>query len=42
MLQEVIDAAARKAGVVFYAAGTYGFYGYVFADLGEEYEYVYT
>ncbi|OCF37345.1 SUMO activating enzyme [Kwoniella heveanensis BCC8398] len=39
---ESIDSAARKAGSMFYAAGTYGFYGYVFADLGESYEYVYT
>ena len=26
---------------MFYAAGTYGFYGYVFADLTKEYEYVF-
>ncbi|ORY31798.1 hypothetical protein BCR39DRAFT_80560 [Naematelia encephala] len=39
---EVIDKATRKAGVMFYAAGTYGFYGYVFADLGEEYQYLLT
>ncbi|WVW85076.1 hypothetical protein I302_107112 [Kwoniella bestiolae CBS 10118] len=39
---EVIDEASRKAGTMFYAAGTYGFYGYVFADLGESYEYVYN
>lgn len=37
---ERIDAAARKASSLFYAAGTYGFTGYVFADLGESYEYV--
>ncbi|CAD6591847.1 MAG: hypothetical protein TREMPRED_000227, partial [Tremellales sp. Tagirdzhanova-0007] len=39
---EAIDGAARRAGVKFYGAGTYGFYGYVFADLGEGYEYVHT
>ncbi|WWC71092.1 uncharacterized protein I206_105045 [Kwoniella pini CBS 10737] len=39
---EAIDEAARKAGSMFYAAGTYGFYGYVFADLGESYEHVYN
>ncbi|KAK8858899.1 hypothetical protein IAR55_003130 [Kwoniella newhampshirensis] len=39
-LMETIDSAARKAGTMFYGAGTYGFYGYVFADLGESYEYV--
>ncbi|WWC96437.1 hypothetical protein V866_003305 [Kwoniella sp. B9012] len=39
---EIIDEASRKAGTMFYAAGTYGFYGYVFADLGESYEYVYN
>ncbi|WVQ96610.1 hypothetical protein IAU59_003715 [Kwoniella sp. CBS 9459] len=39
---ETIDSAARKAGSMFYAAGTYGFFGYVFADLGESYEYVYN
>lgn len=38
--QEAIDAGARKAGSMFYGAGTYGFYGYVFADLGKEYEFV--
>ena len=27
---------------MFYAAGTYGFYGYVFADLGQSYDYLYT
>ncbi|EIW67621.1 hypothetical protein TREMEDRAFT_45154 [Tremella mesenterica DSM 1558] len=37
-----IDAAARNAGVMFYAAGSFGFYGYVFADLGDSYEYVFT
>ena len=40
--KERIDEASRKAGVMFYAAGTYGFYGYIFADLGEEYTYVHT
>ncbi|WWC62948.1 uncharacterized protein I303_105546 [Kwoniella dejecticola CBS 10117] len=39
---ETIDEASRKAGSMFYAAGTYGFHGYVFADLGESYEYVYN
>ncbi|WVR06645.1 hypothetical protein IAU60_003677 [Kwoniella sp. DSM 27419] len=39
---ETIDAATRQAGTLFYAAGTYGFYGYVFADLGDSYEYVYN
>lgn len=39
--QETIDLAARAAGAMFYASTTYGFFGYVFADLGEEYEYVY-
>ncbi|WWD18792.1 hypothetical protein CI109_103247 [Kwoniella shandongensis] len=37
---EIIDSAARTAGTMFYSAGAYGFYGYVFADLGESYEYV--
>ncbi|KAL7420465.1 E1 ubiquitin-activating protein aos1 [Cryptotrichosporon argae] len=37
---ESIDSAARQAGALFYGAGTYGFYGYVYADLGEAYEYV--
>ncbi|ODN93482.1 SUMO activating enzyme [Cryptococcus wingfieldii CBS 7118] len=37
---ELINAAARKAGSLFYAAGTYGFFGYAFADLGDSYEYV--
>ncbi|ORX37063.1 hypothetical protein BD324DRAFT_624649 [Kockovaella imperatae] len=37
-----IDGAARKAGSMFYGAGSYGFYGYVFADLGADYEYVYS
>ncbi|WRT68143.1 uncharacterized protein IL334_005118 [Kwoniella shivajii] len=39
---EIIDEASRKAGSMFYGAGTYGFFGYVFADLGESYEYVYN
>nr|WRH23631.1 ThiF family [Naematelia aurantialba] len=39
---ETIDQATRKAGTMFYSAGTYGFYGYVFADLGEEYQYLLT
>lgn len=41
LVQEAIDAAARAAGTMFYASSTYGFYGYVFADLGETYDYVY-
>ena len=40
--QEAIDSAARGLNVKYYGAGTYGFYGYVFADLGEGYEYVHT
>ncbi|TXT15546.1 hypothetical protein VHUM_00049 [Vanrija humicola] len=39
---ETIDAGARKAGSMFYGAGTYGFYGYVFADLGQDYDYIFT
>lgn len=39
--KETIDAAARAAGSKFYGAGTYGFLGYVFADLGAQYDYVY-
>ncbi|KAL1413668.1 E1 ubiquitin-activating protein aos1 [Vanrija albida] len=39
---EAIDAGARKAGSRFFGAGTYGFYGYVFADLGEQYDFVFT
>jgi ubiquitin-like 1-activating enzyme E1 A len=34
------DGAARKAGAMFYGAGTYGFHGYVFADLGPSFELV--
>lgn len=37
---ERINAAARKAGAGFYAAGSYGFFGYTFADLGDNFEYV--
>nr|ODN89338.1 SUMO activating enzyme [Cryptococcus depauperatus CBS 7855] len=37
---EKINNAARKAGSLFYAASSFGFYGYVFADLGESFEYV--
>lgn len=40
--QESIDAAARIAGSKFYGAGSYGFYGYVFADLGSQYDFVMT
>jgi hypothetical protein len=38
--KESIDNAARSAGAMFYGAGTYGYYGYVFADLGPAYEYM--
>jgi len=27
---------------MFYAAGSYGFYGYAFADLGEQYDCLIT
>ncbi|WVN90778.1 uncharacterized protein L203_106021 [Cryptococcus depauperatus CBS 7841] len=37
---EKINNAARKAGSLFYAASSFGFYGFVFADLGESFEYV--
>jgi hypothetical protein len=40
--QETIDSAAREAGTIFYGTGSYGFYGYAFADLGEKYPFVYT
>jgi ubiquitin-like 1-activating enzyme E1 A len=33
--QESINAATREANVGLYAAGSYGYYGYVFADLGQ-------
>lgn len=39
---EAIDSAARAAGSMFYGAGTYGFFGWVFADLGASYDYVVT
>ena len=35
-----INAACRLAGTPFYAAGTHGFYGFIFADLGPEHFYV--
>ena len=34
-----INAACRLAGTPFYAAGTHGFYGFIFADLGQEHFY---
>lgn len=37
---EAINAAVRDAGSMFFAAGSYGFYGYIFADLGPAYENV--
>lgn len=37
-----MDAASRAAGTKFYGAGTYGYFGYVFADLGVEYDYIMT
>ncbi|CAK9785609.1 hypothetical protein CC85DRAFT_284417 [Cutaneotrichosporon oleaginosum] len=39
---EAIDAAAHAAHTKFYGAGTYGFYGYVFADLGTHHSFTYT
>lgn len=27
---------------MFYGTGSYGFYGYAFADLGEKFDFVYT
>ena len=35
-----VDEAAREAGSMFYGAGTYGFFGYAFADLGKDYQFV--
>jgi ubiquitin-like 1-activating enzyme E1 A len=40
--QETLDTAARASGTMIYATGTYGFYGYAYADLGEKYQFVYT
>lgn len=37
---EAINDAVRKAGSMFFSAGSYGFYGYIFADLGPDYENV--
>ncbi|EJT52977.1 SUMO activating enzyme [Trichosporon asahii var. asahii CBS 2479] len=37
---EAINAAVRDADSMFFAAGSYGFYGYIFADLGAKYENV--
>lgn len=40
--QEAIDAAANAAGSKFYGAGTYGFYGFVFADLGPRHSFTFA
>jgi ubiquitin-like 1-activating enzyme E1 A len=40
--QETLDIAAKAAGTMIYATGTYGFYGYAYANLGENYQFVYT
>jgi len=40
--QETLDTAARASGTMIYATGTYGFYGYAYANLGENYQFVYT
>lgn len=37
---EIINEATREVGCGFYAAGTYGFYGYVFSDLGKDFNFV--
>ena len=37
---ERINAACRAAGTLFYSAGSYGYIGYIFADLGSSFEYV--
>lgn len=42
LLQIKINAACRSSGKLFYGAGGYGFNGFVFADLGAEYECVST
>lgn len=41
-MQTSIDNATREAGVMFYGTGSYGFYGYAFADLGEKFDFVHT
>ena len=40
--QETLDTAARASGTMIYATGTYGFYGYAYVNLGENYQFVYT
>lgn len=35
-----INAASRLSGKPFYAAGTHGFYGFVFADLGQQHHFM--
>ena len=40
--QEILDTAARASGTMIYATGTYGFYGYAYANLGENYQFVHT
>lgn len=42
LLQIKVNAACRKSGKMFYGAGGYGFNGFVFADLGTDYECVST
>ncbi|GMK59188.1 hypothetical protein CspeluHIS016_0702030 [Cutaneotrichosporon spelunceum] len=39
---EAIDSAAHVAGTKFYGAGTYGFYGFAFADLGTHHSFTHT
>ena len=40
--QEILDKAARASGTMIYATGTYGFYGYAYANLGGNYQFVHT
>ncbi|KAG7530359.1 hypothetical protein FFLO_05075 [Filobasidium floriforme] len=35
-----LNEACRRTGKLFYGAGSYGFIGYIFADLGQSYEWV--
>ena len=37
-----LNAACRKLGVAFFAAGSSGFIGYMFSDIGDGHEYVET
>jgi len=39
-MQIKLNEACRRTGKLFYGAGSYGFIGYIFADLGESYEWV--